>query len=861
MSVTRSLRLIAGLLLVATAQAGFAQQQSLPTPEQFFGYRMGADRKLAGWEQLYAYYRKLDAASDRMQMVELGKSSEGRQFVAIFISSPQNLARLEQLRELNARLADPRGLPEAQARQVVEQARSVIIQTFGLHSTEVASTQTAAEFVYDSIAREDAEAARIRDNVINIVLPSINPDGTQMLADWYSKYVGTKYEGARPPSLYQLYAGHDNNRDGFALNLVESQHLGKLMYRDWVPQAYMDHHQQGVNGARLVIPPYAEPIRPDADPLVWREMTWFGGHMGTRLEAAGKTGVIGSAVYSGWGHMGFHWITPFHNIAGMLAESAGARLATPIYMHPDQLRGGDRNMPTYQSQVAMPSVWPGGWWRVRDIVEQQKIVAWSIVDLAARDRETLLWDMYLKGVRQVERGANAEVKAYVIEAAQHDPLTVQKLVNMFVRSGVEVQQAKASFVVDGRAYGAGSFVVSMAQPKQGLVRWMLGRTFYPDNAFTRDTQNNPITPYDMSTDTFNEFMGVRADPVGVPVAVEATTLTTPLTPQGNVDADAGHGYVLSTKLNDSFRAAFLLLGQGVKVQRIADAPGFTPGDFVVTGASQAQLLEVAKRTGVDFVALKQAPSGTYAVRKPRVGLFQRYDGGNADEGWTRLMFEQFDVPYATLMDARLKKGDLNRSFDVIILPSDKAQTLLGEGNDEKLADGDEDLTRPPEFRSGFGKVGTKALQEFVKKGGTLVTFGRSGELPVGKFKLPVRNVIANLPAKEFWSPGSTLRVRFDRHDPIAYGMPAQGLALLMGGEVYEVAVNDKGEDVKIPATYLDRDILQSGWLLGEGVIANKAAVMTVKYGEGRVVLLGFRPQHRDQTHGTFKLVFNSLLNF
>jgi hypothetical protein len=341
LSVTRSLRLIAGLLLVATAQAGFAQQQSLPTPEQFFGYRMGADRKLAGWEQLYAYYRKLDAASDRMQMVELGKSSEGRQFVAIFISSPQNLARLEQLRELNARLADPRGLPEAQAHQVVEQARSVIIQTFGLHSTEVASTQTAAEFVYDSIAREDAEAARIRDNVINIVLPSINPDGTQMLADWYSKYVGTKYEGARPPSLYQLYAGHDNNRDGFALNLVESQHLGKLMYRDWVPQAYMDHHQQGVNGARLVIPPYAEPIRPDADPLVWREMTWFGGHMGTRLEAAGKTGVIGSAVYSGWGHMGFHWITPFHNIAGMLAESAGARLATPIYMHPDQLRGGD----------------------------------------------------------------------------------------------------------------------------------------------------------------------------------------------------------------------------------------------------------------------------------------------------------------------------------------------------------------------------------------------------------------------------------------------------------------------------------------------------------------------------------------
>lgn len=864
MITTRAVRFIArvaGASVLAIASPSMAQQGSLQTPEQYFGFQMGADRKLAGWDKLHTYYQALDAASDRMQMVELGKSSDGRPYVAIFISSPQNLAKLEQLRELNARLADPRGLTEAQARQVVGEARAVIIQSFALHSSEVAAAQTAAEFVYDSIAREDAEAARIRDNVISIVMPSINPDGTQMIADWYMKYVGTKYEAARLPWLYQRYSGHDNNRDGFALNLPESQHFGKLMYRDWMPQAYVDHHQQGINGSRLVIPPYAEPIRPDGDPLVWREMSWFGGHMGTKLEAAGKTGVIGSAVYSGWGHMGFHWITPFHNIAGMLTESASARLATPVFLHPDQLVGGDRNMPTYEAQVGMPSVWPGGWWRVRDIVEQQKIAAWSTVDLAARDRETLLWNMYLKGVRQVERGTKAEVKAYVIAADQHDPLTSEKLINMFLRSGVEVRQAKASFVADGRVYGAGSFVISMAQPKQSLVRWMLGRTFYPDNAFTRDQKNDPIRPYDLSTDTFNEFMGVRADPVNTAVAVDSTTLTAPLTRPGNVEADAGHGYVLSTKLNDSFRAAFLLLDKGAKVQRVSDAPGFTPGDFIVTGASQAQLAEVAKRTGVDFTALKQsAPAGSYALSKPRIGLFQRYDGGNSDEGWTRLMFEQFDVPYVTVMDARLKKGNLNSSFDVIVLPADSTKAMLGETGDEKSEDQEEDEgTTPPEFKTGFGKVGVKALQDFVKKGGTLVTFGRAGELPVSRFKLPVRNVIANLPPKEFWSPGSTLRVRFDVHDPIAYGMPAQGLALLMGGEVYEITASDKGETVRIPATYVDRDILQSGWLLGERAIANKAAAMTVKHGDGQVILLGFRPQHRDQTHGTFKLVFNSLL--
>ena len=358
----------------------------------------------------------------------------------------------------------------------------------------MAASQTAAEFVYDSLTRTDGEAMRNLDQVINIVLPSINPDGTQMIADWYMKYVGSEHEASGLPWLYQKYAGHDNNRDGFALNLPESQHIGKLMYRDWLPQAYMDHHQMGSGNARLFIPPYAEPIRPDGDPLVWREINWFGGHMGTQLEAAGKTGVIGAAIYSGWGHMGFHWITPFHNIAGMLAESASARLATPMFMHPDQLRGGTRGLPEYAAQTTMPSLWQGGWWRVRDIVENQKIVAWSIVDLAARNRETLLWNMYLKTSRQTERGLTQPVKAYAIAADQHDRQTVKKLVNMLMNSGVEVQQTKGQLIVEGKVYGPGSFIVSMAQPKQGLVRWMLGRTFYPGQYLHTRSGGQPDPP-------------------------------------------------------------------------------------------------------------------------------------------------------------------------------------------------------------------------------------------------------------------------------------------------------------------------------------------------------------------------------
>jgi hypothetical protein len=681
------------------------------------------------------------------------------------------------------------------------------------------------------------------------------------------KYAGTPHEAAGLPWLYQKYAGHDNNRDGFALNLPESQHLGRLMYREWMPQAYVDHHQMGSGNARLYIPPYAEPIRPGGDPLVWREMSWWGAHMGNRLEAAGKTGVIGSAIYSGWGHMGFHWITPFHNIAGMLTESASARLATPMFLHPDQLRGGPRGLPEYDVQTTMPSLWPGGWWRVRDIVEQQKIAAWATVDLAARNRETVLWNMYLKGTRQTARGAEAAVKAYALAAAQHDPLTARKLVNMLLNSGVEVHQARAGFEAGGRVYGPGSFVVSMAQPKQALVRWMLGRTRYPDNSYTRDRDGNPIRPYDMSTDTFVEFMGVHAVPVEEKFEADLVKLTAPVTSKGVVATGAPNGYVLSTKLNDSFRAVNQLLDKGVPVRRVRRAAGLTPGDFIVSGAP-ASLAPIAGETGVDFTALTgSVPQEAYEIRKPRIAMYQRYAGGNMDEGWTRLLFEQFNVPFTSIKDAEIKAANLEAKYDVIVLPADSVAAMTGErppagaeaGRGGGGGRGGAPDTTPPEYRSGFGAEGVKALEGFVLKGGTLVTFAQSGDLAIQRFGLPLRNVVAGLEPKQFWSPGSTLKVRFDVEHPLAYGMPAEGLALFMAGsQVYEVTSTDRSQDVEIVSTYVDRDILQSGWLLGEQVIAKKAAAVVVRHGQGKVVLIGFRPQHRDQTHGTFKLVFNAL---
>ena len=400
----------------------------ITSPEAFFGFQMGADRKLARWDKLVEYYDLLATQSPRIKVANMGKTTLGNPFLALYISSPENLARLDEFQAINARLSDPRGIPESAIEQAIEQGRAVVVQTMGLHSSEVAASQMTAELVYDMLERDDEDMLRILDNTIAIMIPCLNPDGEIMVTDWYNKTLGTEYEGVGLPSLYHHYIGHDNNRDAFMQNTIESYYGAKILFRDWLPQAYIDHHQMGPYSARLYVPPYSNPFRPNADPLVWREMSWYGAHIAYKEEEAGIAGVVNAAIYSGWGHFGFHWITPFHNIAGMLTESASARLATPLYVHPDQLKGERRALPEYEAQTTFPNPWPGGWWRVRDIVEQQKIAAIAALDIAARNRTTVLKNAYLKAKRQTERGARGKTVAYIVPAAQHDPLTAGKMI-------------------------------------------------------------------------------------------------------------------------------------------------------------------------------------------------------------------------------------------------------------------------------------------------------------------------------------------------------------------------------------------------------------------------------------------------
>lgn len=839
------------------------------SPQEFFGFQMGADRKLARWDRIVEYFYTLQSESDRIQVIDVGPSTEGNPFLLVIISSPSNLANLERLKEVNQKITDPRGLAEEEIRQLIKEGKVVILQSMSLHATEIGGTQMAPELAYDLLSRNDEETARILDNVVFLMVPCFNPDGQIMVTDWYNRWLGTKYEGCSLPWLYHKYAGHDNNRDAFAQNLVESQYMGRIMLREWRPQAYQDHHHMGSYGARLYVAPYSNPVRPDVDPLVWRELEWYGAHMAYRLEQEGKQGILNGAQFPGWGHYGFHWITNSHNIVGMLTESASAKLATPLYIHASQLTGvGDKTMPEYSQQTNFPNPWQGGWWRLRDIVEQQKIAAWALLDAAAKNREMVLWNSYLKAKRQTERGEKGHIRAYVISPKQHDPLTARKLIQILLNQGVEVQVAEEPFDVDGVTYPTGTFVVPLAQPKRGVITQLLGQYVYPDNWWTKTPDGSPRV-FDAATDCVAEYMGVKVQPVEDDFDGEMRVVNALPRAYGQI-VPGEHGYVWDGRLNDSYIAANRLMRDGVAVYRLDEdievgERVFPRGAFYCKNIARDKIEQLANDLGIDMYGLESEYKGSAHEIKPlRIGIYQRYYGGNADEGWTRFLLEKFEFVYQTIRDGDITAGKLNEIIDVLILPSDWKQMVLGladaNTNDPTVKRfkrwfGD---TVPKEYQSGIGREGAKAIREFVQAGGRLVAMNRSCDMAIEFCELKVRNVVAKLKSKEYCTHGSTLRAIVHNDDVLAYGMPGEALLFSWDSPVFQVDDYFRAENYRVIAEYPAANVLQSGLLVGEERIAGKAAVLAAKCGSGEVILLGTPPQFRAQTHGTYKLLFNCL---
>jgi len=836
---------------------------NIKSPEEFFGFKPGSDRKLLRWNRVVDYFWHLDGHPS-VKVRELGKTTEGHPFLLAAISSPENIENLEEIRVQSWTLAHPEGAAEEYIDEIVENGKTVVSMTMSVHASEVGGTQLSPELAYEVATRGDPEIAEIRESTVLLLVPCSNPDGNIMVVDWYEKWLDTEYEGCPVPFLYHKYVGHDNNRDAFHITQEESKHLVRFLFQEWYPQAQVDHHHMGSYGARFSIPPHMDPLYDEVDPLVWTEQQLYGGAMIMELEAHGKTGVETQATYPADG--GPYWDeSPIaHGICGMLTESASAKLATPMYIHYQQLEPARRGRPEYRTQMSFPHPWPGGWWRLRDVVEQQKIASLAVLKGASKFRGQILRNMHTKAMRQITRGKSEAPYAYIFHPVQHDPAVAAELVEKLMLADVQVSVARKQFEYGSTLYPAGSFVVFTDQTCRPYILKLLRETHYHDGPWTRRRDGTPMAPYDLSTDTVAEFMGVSLIEALKPIKGDFELCKTVLKPGGRVEASE-KGYILDGRLNASFVAANALMGDGVEVHRVKvpleDLPA---GSFYVPEAPKVRIEELSKLHGVVFHSAEGLEFNADPVRPLRIGVYQRYWGGNIDEGWTRWVLEQHGFDYSTVMDAEIKEGNLIEGYDVLILPSDDRRIILGK---EKDVEEYFKKTRPkyvvprypPEYRSGIGDEGVERLKEFVETGGTLLTFGKASELAIEDLKLPMTNVLKDVKPKDFHCPGSTLRVDVDTSHPLAWGIADDALVLFKGYPAFEVKKGDSNEDYAIVVSYPEERMLKSGWLIGEEHLSRKAALIEARHGKGKVVLYGFSPQMRGITAATFKLLFNALL--
>ncbi|MCI0665041.1 MAG: M14 family metallopeptidase [Acidobacteria bacterium] len=798
------------------------------TPESVFGFKIGDDRKLAKWERFLDYFRKLAATSPRIRVDELGKTTLNRPFIAATISSPDNLSKLNELMAIQSKLSDPRLLKsasESEINDLIKLGKTIVVITCSIHSTEVGGTFTATELAYRLASENSSQVKQILDNVVLILVPSLNPDGTDIVADWYGKTLNTPAEGTSPPELYHHYTGHDNNRDWYAFTQVETQLTVDRILNRWHPQILHDVHQMGGAGARLFVPPYIDPWEPNIDPALISGVSALGSSMAWELTMQGKSGIVINGIYDAW--------TParayahYHSGLRILSETANARLATPVEVPFERLRPG-QNYDAKKSSWNFPKPWAGGKWTLRDIVDYQSAAAMALLNHAARYRELYLSNFYEISRRAVqaqgmpyafllpepelpksladafkrlnsglgkitgtdqekhERG-EALIKEITNEPSSGEEVVyyyktegLDRLLSILERGGVEVRRTSKEFIAGGQTYPAGTHIILMNQPYGAFAKALLESRIYPD--LREYPGGPPKRPYDVTAHSLSLLMNVKAVMVKEPFEIES---------QREIRGIVG--------------------------------------------------MRVRPNSGV------------------RVAIYKNYLP-SMDEGWTRWVFDQYRFPFKLLFDGEARAGNLKASYDAIILPDQSVAALTsglqgGQGGDGEAEE--RGGSYPAEFTGGLGEDGIKSLRAFVEAGGTLIAFNKASDFAIEKFDLPVRNVLKGVAARDFYCPGSILRTHLDSTSPLTFGLEKESIAWFENSPAFEIT--DK-TSARIIASYPESENpLLSGWILGDEKVRGKAAIVEIKIGQGRVILFGCRPQYRGQSLATFPLLFNAML--
>ncbi len=881
-----SMRKIANTILALVAASYVVLQAAgpaIPTPESIFGFTPGADNRLATYDQTIEYLKKLAAASRSIRLVEAGRTTQGRTMYFALVSAPANLGRIDRLREIAQQLAHPRNLTDAQARALAREGRAFVHIDGGCHATEVAGPQMAPQLAYSLLTgTSDPVIQEILANDVVMLWPTMNPDGMQMVGEWLATNAGTPFERSGLPRLYQEYVGHDNNRDGYMVNMIESRVL-EHFWRQWEPHIIYVFHQTAPFPARIWLPPFSEPVGLHAPPIVSREINMIGMAIAQGLDARGQVGATHMGTsFDAW-YPGYVDYAPvFKNIPAFWTETAGNQAAPREYT-PDDLPQAFRDL---RPQSLYSSPWPAGWWRLADAVNYNETAAIATLEYAAKYKDSLLYNRYQAGRDQIAKGKTTAPFAYVIHQQQRDPVAPVEMLRRLAFGGVRVSQLTAEATIDGVSYPAGTWVVPTDQEFAAVAREVLDPQKYPD--LRQYPGGPPMRPYDAAGWTLPLQMGVQiayaSKPLEADVRARLAPLGTPVAPKGKATAynmtDAGDaapfdsvpgigfdsspaaaaivpppGRVSGTGLtllvnpaqNNAYRAINRAWKQGASVALV---PGASGARYAISGMTEAAQADVVKALAL---IAERTSAAAAPMKKPRIGLFQPWSG-SIDEGWTRWLLEQYGFDFVVLRPEDFRTP-LGSRVDVVILAEDARIPV--EGAPAGGARGGGSRVVRPEYAYALTAADLQAFEAFIRSGGTLVAMNGATRWAVQQLKLPVKNAVEGLKPEDFFLRGSIVDVRPDPTHPVMAGMPDRAAVFVDGSPVFDTLEGFKGTVI---ARYAEAGSpLLSGYLIGEKYLLGKAAALDVELGQGHVVLLGFRPQWRDQSFGTFRVLFNAAI--
>ena len=822
---------------------------SIPHPSEYFGREIGDPGVLIPHSKILEYYRFMEERSDRVKVVEIGETTEGRPFYYAIVTSPENHARLDNLINMNSNLYDPRGVSDGEIQQIVREGKTFMVANHQIHSTEVGASQGALLMAHRMATGDDHEVSRILDNVVLIHVPVHNPDGQERVYEWLDKWRGTEHENSRPPFLYQKYVGHDNNRDWYMFTQVETQ-LSIEIQNKFHPQFTLDQHQMGSRGARIFVPPFEDPWEPGIDPALIASNNMIGTYMGQYLTSRGLKGVEWKNRYDAWTPARAYY--HYHGGVRILTEVAGANFADELDIPFDSL-GSD-----YQRlRWNFPMPWEGGTWTFKEIVNYHYTSSMAALLAGADLREQLLAGMAASQKRSVEPGEDSPF-AFIVPYNQTDPPTATKLLQVLEMADVEIEKAQTSFSVAGNKYGEGSHVIRFAQPAGRFAKTVLERQDYPKIFMYEGGPLDP--PYDVTAHTLPLLMNVDVDFVYEPFSANLTKVDEIQFPKGSVTGGRNTvAWLLDPRVNHSYSAAVELAKHGLT--RVMDR--FTVGGTVwpagtfvlqrrssdeMTGEMAGLVKDVASRFHIDITGVDNLPNVSLKpVIAPKVAIYQSYSP-SMPEGWFRWVLDEHKIPYDILHYDDINDAQLT-NYSILFLPP-------GGGSPKMMVEGQTNVenSTPPAYADGIGEEGVDALDKFVQGGGTLYTWSGAWRFLQQYMNVDVKAVNGGLDRTEFNIPGSLLRVNVDTSHPLGFGLTDETAIFFRRDSAWPANMGD----ANVIASYPADDLLLSGWIQGEDVLVNQAAMVEIPRGKGRMVMTGFYPEYRGQAHQTYKMMFNAI---